>query len=59
MNTIVFVLVVATYGGYRLPTTEFTTLEKCEAGKAAYQAVVGGNSLIKSGLRGVCVKIEK
>ena len=60
MNSIVFVLVVFTYGMFAVPTTEFSSMEKCQKGLLAYEQAVGKASLIDVGIRsGKCVRIEK
>lgn len=62
MNSIVFVLVVLTHNGYDVPTTEFSTMEKCQKGLVQYQNSVGNldKSFEMRGIRkGTCVRIEK
>jgi hypothetical protein len=62
MQSIVFVLVVYTHGLFAVPTTEFSTLEKCKAGIVAYEKAAGKATSFASGSgirTPICVKIEK
>ena len=62
MNSIVFVLVVFTNNGHAVPTTEFSSMEKCQKGLVQYQNAVGNldKSFEVRGIRkGTCVRIEK
>lgn len=59
MNTIVFVLVVFSHNGYRVPTLEFSTMAKCQAAFVAFQKEFGEPAWNNNSVNGKCVKIEK
>lgn len=59
MNSIVFVLMVWTHGGYVVPTTEFTSMKKCNTALHEMELAVGKAAAFATGVKGQCVRIEK
>lgn len=59
MNTIVFVLVVFGYGGYLIPTIEFSTKQKCEIFAQELMDKENSKSLFSDSRKKICMKVEK
>lgn len=59
MNSVVFVLVVWTYGGYAVPTLEFTSDLKCQMALRTMEDSVGNARGLSIGIKGKCIEIKK